>query len=126
MPAQYGEIVGYHRREAARHEKLAQEALARKSPGEAEYLLKLAATHRDAALEQEIVIEQEAAATSAQPDQNQKPKERQLSFAARCVLAVLKVLNLAPEPTSFSATKRSPHKHIRHRPSNIPTPDLRA
>ena len=122
MPAQYGEITGYHHREVVRHEALAQEACKWGNMREAEYQLRLAATHRNTVLEQEQVIGLEPPTVSGRPRIEQK-----LPLAIRGALAVLagaEKIAKALRSTPQAMPEPSGHKHIKNWVPKSTTPDL--
>ena len=91
MPADFGDITAFHRQEAARHYALAQAARDRGSLAEAEYQAGMAARWDEVAQEQKIEMRQKPGPSIANQAPNRRPPEPQrISFAAACVLAVLR------------------------------------
>jgi hypothetical protein len=94
MPADFGEIADYHRREAHRFLSLAQAARERESFSEAEYLTALAARHTETSHEQKMGMRQEPGpARPASVDQMSRrwpPEPQPTPFAAACLLAALR------------------------------------
>ncbi len=97
MPADFGEIADFHRREADRFLALAQVARERRDFGEAEYLTELAARHTETSHEQKMGMQQEpgrarhaGSANVAPPARRWPPEPEPTPFAASCLLAVLR------------------------------------
>ena len=98
MPANFGEIADYHRREAHRFLALAQVARERRDFGEAEYLTELAARHTETSHQQKMGMQQEPgrarsaspAKLDREPSRRWPPEPQPTPFATSCLLAVLR------------------------------------
>jgi hypothetical protein len=89
MPANFGEIAGYHSRIAARHLALAQTARAYGNDGEANYQTELAARYITAAQEQKIAMTQGPGTSAANPRAKHWPMvQPPRPWLAVCVMAV--------------------------------------
>jgi hypothetical protein len=92
MPTDFGEITAYHREEAARHYAMAHAARERRSFGEAEYEVNLAARWDEAAREQKTEMRQEPARHIPYRRSNYRPPEppmpQRVSFAAAFLSAI--------------------------------------
>jgi hypothetical protein len=116
MPTDFGEIASYHRREAAKHEKLAQEARMWGRLADAEYQTQLAATYLQAANEQAKAVEREAIQPAANQPPNRRPMERRIPFAAVCVLAVLSGAKRIA--SAFKSSKNSSPASVAEQPEH--------
>jgi hypothetical protein len=91
MPADFGEISGYHRRLALRCQARAQAARDRGNLAEAEYQFSLASRYIQAAQEQKIAMRQEPGRSTAnQSPRCWSPPPPSPPFAVRCLMTVLR------------------------------------
>jgi hypothetical protein len=99
MPANFGEIASYHKREEARYLALAQAARDRGSDGEARYLSGLAGRCAQVAEEQRTAMQLEPgrlignripSRRPAEPNAEPNAEPKRTPLAAACALAVLR------------------------------------
>jgi hypothetical protein len=95
MPANFGEIASYHKREEARYLTLAQAARDRGSDGEAGYLAELARRCAQVAEEQRTAMRLEPDRLTGNRIPSRRPAEpntepKRTSLATVCLLAVLR------------------------------------
>ncbi|HME59268.1 MAG TPA: hypothetical protein VKF63_13075 [Terracidiphilus sp.] len=92
MPVDFGEIAAYHHYEAARHYALAQAALDRGCPADAEFQAGQAARWEEAAREQKIGMMQQPARPSAKRRPNFPPPAPPIPLAVVWLLAVVRAV----------------------------------